>query len=676
MIGSSKMISFAFTLLLVALTAVTTKADWGCHSNSNEACDCSEAVCSETACTATGGTWTPRCQSCGCMCDGGQDTKTFTAKVDLFAGTLGYYSFDECPDLPFNPTIKMQVGQTYTFDQAHETNYYHPLGFAYYADGAHDEQDELEPGIQPPESGSTCNDTNVCPAPQYYIDGTYVGVYDNAVNGTTVIPSENFGLDAYEPKFFYPLGDWITKTYTVKLKFNVDTYLNDIFYFCHIHQGMTGRIVLTQANDATTLVNANERLPIIPYQADSIDPFDKACGAVMIEPFQPVVQNKYECPEKFVCGSSDKTANTQQFAQCIDAINCAMTVGMTTTAQSIPDLFLAQMIPHHENAVNMAKSLMYLELADSCTGKANLGDEENKACILKSLSLDIINNQNFQIQLMKGLYSSDYAEYEDDCAVEVRPSPDSDSGSAGEQAVCFSAFTTAFVNGKGSTAMDLIEVGDEVLTGSGEFQVVYSLDHRDMDKSTKFLQIAVGSDQTVLEITPKHMIFEEGKQHPVASGTISVGDKVATPNGYQPVTSIRMVERKGVFNPLTADGTIVAGGVVASTFSVMLDENEMIEISGHPVMSYQRFFTSLLKPYRFFCTTLSLELCRAESEKVLASKLASRVFFFHNGEDSLYKKSLLSFVASVLSLMEVIVLPLLYVSIPVAILKLAGAGKK
>jgi hypothetical protein len=27
------------------------------------------------------------------------------------------------------------------------TNYYHPLGLAYYPDGAHDDVDELEPGV-------------------------------------------------------------------------------------------------------------------------------------------------------------------------------------------------------------------------------------------------------------------------------------------------------------------------------------------------------------------------------------------------------------------------------------------------------------------------------------------------------------------------------------------------
>jgi len=210
MIGSSSVISSAFTLLIVALSAVTTKADWGCYSGSPlHQCECTAEKCGESACVASGGSWTPRCTSCSCVCEGGQDSKTFTSKVDYFSGPLGYYSFDECPDYGFNPTLKMEMGETYTFDQSHETNYYHPLGFAYYTDGAHTEQDELEPAIQPPGSSSSCADTMVCPAPQYFINDTYVGIYNNAVDGEGVIGDGNFGLDAYEPKFFYPLTTWI-----------------------------------------------------------------------------------------------------------------------------------------------------------------------------------------------------------------------------------------------------------------------------------------------------------------------------------------------------------------------------------------------------------------------------------------------------------------------------------
>ena len=38
-------------------------------------------------------------------------------------------------------------GQTYVFDQQDDSNWFHPLGFAYFPDGAHEGVDELEEGV-------------------------------------------------------------------------------------------------------------------------------------------------------------------------------------------------------------------------------------------------------------------------------------------------------------------------------------------------------------------------------------------------------------------------------------------------------------------------------------------------------------------------------------------------
>jgi hypothetical protein len=130
--------------------------------------------------------------------------------------------------------------------QADRSNYFHPLGFAYFADGAHDEKDELEPGIVPPGSSSTCGEDNSCPAPMYFIDGEYQGKYSNlpvdeAANQTVEISrqgelaDDDFGLDSYEPKFFYPLGDWLEfGTFEILVRFDVADFEADFFYFCHV----------------------------------------------------------------------------------------------------------------------------------------------------------------------------------------------------------------------------------------------------------------------------------------------------------------------------------------------------------------------------------------------------------------------------------------------------------
>jgi hypothetical protein len=114
----------------------------------------------------------------------------------------------------------------------------HPLGFAYFPDGAHDDKNELEPGIVPPGSSSTCDTDFTCPAPMYFLGDEYLGSYTNidAVERSSDYDAENFGLDDYEPKFFHPITEWIGYgDFSVYLKFDVDTdYDKDIFYFCHV----------------------------------------------------------------------------------------------------------------------------------------------------------------------------------------------------------------------------------------------------------------------------------------------------------------------------------------------------------------------------------------------------------------------------------------------------------
>jgi hypothetical protein len=134
-----------------------------------------------------------------------------------------------------NPTLGLEIGVTHTFLQTHDHNYYHPLGFAYFPDGDHAGLDELEPGIPPPDSDSDCAETMTCPAPMYFLNGQYLGSYSNdpdVLKPTT--NKANFGLDEYEPVFYYPYDQWLgLGKFSVNLRFD-QVYDKDIFYFCHV----------------------------------------------------------------------------------------------------------------------------------------------------------------------------------------------------------------------------------------------------------------------------------------------------------------------------------------------------------------------------------------------------------------------------------------------------------
>uniref|UniRef100_A0A7S2LG87 DUF305 domain-containing protein n=1 Tax=Leptocylindrus danicus TaxID=163516 RepID=A0A7S2LG87_9STRA len=370
------------------------------------------------------------CESDNCETnsDTGAKTCTFTTKVDLYAGELGYYTFDECTGT--NPTIGMEVGVTYKFLQYDRSNYMHPLGFAYLPDGAHDDVDELEPTIDPPSATAKqapCSASAGCPAPMYFQNGEYLGTYSNNAALVNVTSGEdNFGLDDYEPKFLQPITQWVEHgEFMVALKFDDDDFDEDIFYFCHVHQYMTGRIKIISSSSGDVKNPLN--IPPIPYAYDVVSEFDQSCGTFNLTDYQ---LPHAECPDKFVCDVPEDNTALKSFSSCIEAMDCAMVVGMTNyvSAQSEVALFIHQMIPHHQNAVNMAKALLK-------TGTLTCDDllQESDDCAMEAILRDIVNGQNMQIQAMRGVLESMNYPAEDDCKVTVLAiDEDETNGSTGK----------------------------------------------------------------------------------------------------------------------------------------------------------------------------------------------------------------------------------------------------
>ena len=67
-----------------------------------------------------------------------------------------------------------------------------------------------------------------------------VGFYQAGDAPVYVINGEVSDLDTYELQFFYPEEAWLEQNYTVNLTFT-DPDVTEIFYFCHIHDEMSGR---------------------------------------------------------------------------------------------------------------------------------------------------------------------------------------------------------------------------------------------------------------------------------------------------------------------------------------------------------------------------------------------------------------------------------------------------
>jgi hypothetical protein len=173
---------------------------------------------------------------------------------------------------------------------------------------------------------------------------------------------------------------------------------------------MTGRIKLLK--NGAAIDEANE--PSIEYRYDTPGEFDAKCGTFGLDNYQ--LPNN-QCPDKFVCFDNTTDAALVQYATCIDAMNCAMLAGMTTgySANSPVALFIHQMVPHHQNAVNMAKVLLHQNtlVCDDLT------NEDDPDCHMEAILRDIINTQNFQIQGMLAILEQKNFPKTSDCMVEI-----------------------------------------------------------------------------------------------------------------------------------------------------------------------------------------------------------------------------------------------------------------
>lgn len=293
---------------------------------------------------------------------------TICMSIDHFAGETGYYNLDrgsfEALSGP-SPTITAKIGQTITFDQSHKSNWYHPVGFAYEPDGAHGDDWGADENPEVEGAGEL----------QYLIGGSIPTCED----------AGDTGLDCYEPEFFYPLGDWEAKSYSAELTITEDVAAASnggvIYYFCHIHSKMSGKIVIQNADGSAY---SSESAELALYEPIVKDNFDTMCGTSHVSEYADGAQN--ECNIEFFAGSKDT-----DFESCLQAIDCQMHYEMysETSADGSDKIatFMQQMIPHHVNAVNMAKLLL----------KQATEEEIDAVDDLEAILLDIINTQNFQI---------------------------------------------------------------------------------------------------------------------------------------------------------------------------------------------------------------------------------------------------------------------------------------
>jgi len=197
------------------------------------------------------------------------------------------------------------------------------------------------------------------------------------------------------------------------------------------------------------------------------------------------------------------------------------------------------------------------------------------------------------------------------------PEFDGNSGVTGNNGGCFSGSSTVELQDKRNVPIDSLQIGDIVRVGTDnagvpQFSRVYSFAHFDREALAGFLQIHTTSSSKPIEMTSNHMLYvycrEHGSQRVglLSAGEVKVGDFLLTVPNLPParVQSVRKVEHRGVYAPLTVSGTLVVdGGVVASNYVVLPTSLQALLSS-----EQQHWLTHMaLAPYRTYCTVIGCE---------------------------------------------------------------------
>jgi len=309
-----------------------------------------------------------------------------------------------------------------------------------------------------------------------------------------------------------------------------------IYYFCHIHSKMSGKIIIEDYEG-----DDEEQDLYSPVMNDS---FDTGCGTSGTSEYRS--GGEEDCGVSFFGGSLDTN-----FEQCLQAIDCQMFSEMNseTTADENDAIvtFMQQMIPHHINAVNMAKLIL----------KETTQEELDAVEDFEDILYTIINVQNFQIHQFRNY---------------LNPLDKYLGGGGGDEeappalpALCFSGESLVNVENRGVVKMSDLAIGDKVLVGDNEFEAVYSFGHKNDSAFAEYLQITTESNAKSLEISPAHMILVDN--HYVPASNVKQGDMLQLASGdLVAVKNIKTVTRKGAYAPFTNSGKIIVNNIVASNY--------------------------------------------------------------------------------------------------------------
>merc|ERR1711879_650148 len=176
-------------------------------------------------------------------------------------------------------------------------------------------------------------------------------------------------------------------------------------------------------------------------------------------------------------------------------------------------------------------------------------------------------------------------------------------------AYCFAGDANVDVRGKGALAMQDLQVGDHVLVQQAGAKLAYEpvlgfLHATRADEPTSHLVVSHPAGE--LRVSPNHIVFIADGSDKLAAD-LRVGDELAVVQGSGKVASIEnKVGDKGMYAPLTASGTIVVDGVVASNYATHSSHTWIPHTSIHTAFFPLRLY-HVLGLHSFFTTNKQVE---------------------------------------------------------------------
>jgi len=211
---------------------------------------------------------------------------------------------------------------------------------------------------------------------------------------------------------------------------------------------------------------------------------------------------------------------------------------------------------------------------------------------------------------------------------------------------CISGFSSVEVLGKGDVLVQDLQVGDKILVPSTsnkkvkKYETVYGFGHKNSAVLSRFLKIETKDNEDSLEISEEHLLYKAHSSSPavaipVRADSVRVGDHIFGSDGNPiAVTKITQVIRRGVYSPLTRQGSFVASGTQVSSYTATNAHPQYFLMGSIKLLSHHDISHVAMTPYRFICggesTKYQDSVCslRNHEGQLLYAAMGERVAWF------------------------------------------------